>query len=130
MARLVPASKPLPAGWQTQVLSSLGVKPTAQAQARLTSFQEREGGSTHNTASFNPLDTKLPEPGSVGYSSARPRTGLEEVQAYPNWASGQKATVATLRQYPSIVAWLRNGVSTARSKAAFSKFSNKGYVAP
>jgi hypothetical protein len=109
--RMVAASgaTALPAGWELCVLQGVTAPATQANVDNLDEWQAAEGGSTNNSAAFNPFNTlrmtdvnNAPLPGSVS-SNGFP--------AYPNWLTGCAATVATLLQPNmwSITAALRAG---------------------
>lgn len=91
------------------VLKQLHAPATKQNIQYILSWAQREGGSTNNTAAYNFLNTKMPAPGSVGYTSGRSGTGYSEVQSYPSMKAGIDATVATLKSYPSITSSFQSG---------------------
>ncbi len=95
---------PLPTGWETDILNSIGAPVTPQNIQDLDVWQKMEGGSTLNSASYNPLDTTQRGPGSSSMNSVG-------VQAYPDWSTGLAATSQTLEYgyYKSIVADLLSG---------------------
>ena len=106
---------PLPPGWELCVLEGLAAPVTPANIADLDEWQAAEGGSTNNTAAFNPFNslrttdlTGAPIPG-VDTSNNFP--------AFSTWAAGCSATVATLYQ-PNmwvITAALRAGNVTPAS---------------
>ena len=88
---------PLPPGWELCVLQGLGAPATANNVADLDEWQAAEGGSTNNSAAFNPYNTLRTTdstgaaiPGTVGSGNGFP--------AFSSWAAGCSATVATLFQ--------------------------------
>lgn len=81
---------PLPTGWEADILNALGAPVTPNNVGNLDIWQRVEGGSTNNREAYNPFNTKLPQPGSINEGSG--------LQAYPDWATGLHATVATLEQ--------------------------------
>jgi hypothetical protein len=88
---------PLPSGWELCVLQGLGAPATAANVADLDEWQAAEGGSTNNSAAFNPYNTLrttdstgVAIPGAVGSGNGFP--------AFPSWAAGCSATIATLFQ--------------------------------
>ena len=90
------ADTPLPPGWELCVLEGLAAPATPANIADLDEWQAAEGGSTNNTAAFNPFNslrttdvTGAPIPG-VDTSNNFP--------AFSTWAAGCSATVATLFQ--------------------------------
>ena len=95
--------------YRVALLHKLGM-PVTKANLRfLDTWQRFEGGGTHNTATFNFMNTKRPFGGSV---NAPGLTGMAfGVQAYPDFATGIGATAATLRNgyYPNILAGLKSG---------------------
>ena len=106
---------PLPPGWELCVLEGVAAPATGANIADLDEWQAAEGGSTNNTAAFNPFNslrttdvTGAPIPG-VDTSNNFP--------AFSTWAAGCSATVATLYQ-PNmwvITAALRAGNVTPAS---------------
>ncbi len=115
----------LPAGWAEDVLDGIGAPHTRENIAFLQAWQRREGGSTNNTASYNPLCTTLRATGSVSMNKVG-------VQAYPDWATGCKATVDTLLKpaYKPLVTFLRAGGGGQRSAGfdkAFKTWSGGAY---
>ncbi len=109
------AYTPLPPAWELCVLEGLAAPATPANIADLDEWQAAEGGSTNNTAAFNPFNslrttdvTGAPIPG-VDTSNNFP--------AFSTWAAGCSATVATLYQ-PNmwvITAALRAGNVTPAS---------------
>jgi hypothetical protein len=90
------AFTPLPPGWELCVLEGVTAPATAANVADLDQWQAAEGGSTNNTAAFNPFNslrttdpTNAPIPGT---------TSANGFPAFPTWADGCEATVATLFQ--------------------------------
>jgi hypothetical protein len=75
-----------------QALLGLLGEPITDANVQaVTAWEAAEGGNWHNTASYNPLNTTLREPGSVSVNSAG-------VQAYTSWNQGLDATASTLQE--------------------------------
>ena len=109
---------PLPAGWELCVLEGLSAPATPANVTDLDEWQAAEGGSTNNTAAFNPFNT-----GRTTDTNGAPIPGVSSsangFPAFANWAGGCSATVATLFQ-PNmwvITAALRSG--TVAPPAAF-----------
>ena len=48
---------PLPPGWELCVLAGVGAPATRANVANLDEWQAAEGGSTNNTAAYNPFNT-------------------------------------------------------------------------
>lgn len=91
------------------LLKALGISQQSQAIADLVRWEAQEGGNWANSAKFNPLNTTLLMPGSsvmAGGSGAG-------VQAYTSWSQGLSATVDTLKNYPTILAALRENANLA-----------------
>ena len=94
------ASGMTPAQFATAVLQGIGAPTTAQNIQTVTDWASAEGGAgpewgiPTNTDAYNPLNTDLPEPGSVSTNSAT-------VQSYPNWAEGVQGTEQTLENTPA-----------------------------
>jgi hypothetical protein len=104
-----PGATALPAGWELCVLQGVTAPATQANVDDLDEWQAAEGGSTNNSAAYNPFNTlrmtdvnNAPIPGSIS-SNGFP--------AYANWLAGCAATVATLLQPNmwSITAALRAG---------------------
>ena len=95
-----------PRSWARALLSGTGLPRTACNLAAITAWEAAEGGNWENTATYNPLNTTQPEPGSSSMNSVN-------VQAYTSWPEGFTATVTTLDNgnYPGILSALRAGNS-------------------
>lgn len=87
---------PLPPGWELCVLQGVSAPVTAPNVADLDEWQAAEGGSTNNTAAFNPYNTLR----MTDVTGARlpGTTSANGFPAFPTWAAGCAATVATLLQ--------------------------------
>ncbi len=102
-----------------EILHGIGAPVTGGNLRRLAAWAKAEGGS----ASFNPFNTTLNEPGATAYNSFGPG-GKYHVRNYPNAAVGVKATDDTLlftgggQHYRELVAVLRNPNSTDAQFAA------------
>jgi hypothetical protein len=109
------AYTPLPPGWELCVLEGLAAPATPANVADLDEWQAAEGGSTNNTAAFNPFNSLR----TTDLTGA-PITGVDTSNNFPafsTWAAGCSATVATLYQ-PNmwvITAALRAGNVTPAS---------------
>ena len=102
-------STPLPPGWELCVLQGLSAPATQPNITDLDEWQAAEGGSTNNTAAFNPFNTLRTT--TITGAPIPATTSANGFPAYANWPSGCAATVATLVQ-PNmwvIVAGLRAG---------------------
>lgn len=87
---------PLPPGWELCVLEGVGAPATAANVADLDEWQAAEGGSTNNTAAYNPFNTER-----TTDATNAPIPGVDSANgfpAFPSWAAGCSATVATLFQ--------------------------------
>src|SRR5271156_7254321 len=123
------ADTPLPPGWELCVLEGLAAPATPANIADLDEWQAAEGGSTNNTAAYNPFNslrttdaTNAPIPG-VDSANGFP--------AFPTWAAGCSATVATLFQ-PNmwvITAALRAGNITPQA-AFLAEVDQSQWCAP
>lgn len=73
----------------------------------MISWGHAEGGSVTNEAHFNPLNTMQEEKGSLKFGTTEAGPG---VQAYPNAATGEKATLDALNNghYKNLVRALAN----------------------
>jgi len=100
---------PLPAGWELCILQGVSAPVTAQNVADLDEWQLAEGGSTDNTAAFNPYNTlRLTDVNDAPLPGTPSANGFP---AFATWPAGCAATVATLLQanMVPIVAALRAG---------------------
>ncbi len=88
---------PLPPGWELCVLEGVGAPATANNVADLDEWQAAEGGSTNNSAAFNPYNT-LRTTDSTGAAIPGTVDSGNGFPAFPSWAAGCSATVATLFQ--------------------------------
>lgn len=94
-----------PETWADALLKNLGLPVTPGNERAIVSWEKAEGGNWHNSATFNPLNTTQPEPGSHG-------TGTQgNIQAYTSWEQGLQGTVQTLTngRYANILTQLRGG---------------------
>ena len=87
---------PLPPGWELCILEGLSAPATAANVSDLDEWQAAEGGSTNNTAAFNPYNTlRMTDVTGTKLPGATSANGFP---AFPTWAAGCAATVATLFQ--------------------------------
>ncbi len=87
---------PLPPGWELCILQGVSAPATAANIADLDEWQAVEGGSTNNTAAFNPYNTRRTTDRS---GAPLPLTlSSNGFPAFDNWLAGCAATVATLLQ--------------------------------
>ncbi len=87
---------PLPPGWELCVLQGVSAPVTAENVVDLDQWQAAEGGSTNNTAAYNPFNTRR-----MTDASGAPIPGVLSANGFPafaNWAAGCTATVTTLFQ--------------------------------
>jgi hypothetical protein len=109
------ADTPLPPGWELCVLEGVAAPATAANIADLDEWQAAEGGSTNNTAAYNPFNS-LRATDVTGAAIPVVDTS-NNFPAFSTWAAGCSATVATLYQ-PNmwvITAALRAGNVTPAS---------------
>jgi hypothetical protein len=108
---------PQPAGWESEVLAGIGAPVNASTRGFLDLWHKYEGGS----ASFNPLNTTLYEPGATAYNTL---PGGGHVYNYPTEPAGVQATVATLKggggRYSDVVNALVSGQPFAYTRAGGS----------
>ena len=100
---------PLPPGWELCVLQGVSAPATPADVADLDAWQVAEGGSTNNTAAYNPFNT-----GRTIDATGAPIPGAVSSSGFPAWATwpeGCEATATTLLQPNmwSITAALRAG---------------------
>jgi hypothetical protein len=120
---------PLPPGWELCVLEGISAPATAANVADLDEWQAAEGGSTNNTAAFNPFNTQRTT--DVTNASIPGVVSTNGFPAFPTWAAGCSATVATLYQ-PNmwvITAALRAGNVTP-SSAFLAVVDQSSWCAP
>jgi hypothetical protein len=98
----------LPPGWELCILQGTNAPLTADNVAALDGWQVEEGGSTNNTAAYNPFNTGRT---SDITGAPLPTVASPGFPAFANWLAGCAATVATLLQpnMATIVAGLRAG---------------------
>lgn len=103
------AGTALPGGWELCILQGLNAPATQANVADLDEWQAAEGGSTNNTAAYNPFNTgRTTDVNGAPVPAVRSANGFP---AFQNWLAGCTATVATLLQPNmwSITAALRAG---------------------
>jgi hypothetical protein len=89
------ADTPLPAGWELCILQGVGAPATQANVADLDEWQLAEGGSTNNTAAYNPFNTGRTTDVNNTPLPTAPSSGFP---AFTDWISGCAATVATIVQ--------------------------------
>ena len=87
---------PLPAGWQLCVLQGLLAPATQANVSDLAAWQDAEGGSTNNTAAYNPFNTRRTT--NVANQPLPNVISSNGFPAFANWSAGCAATVATIVQ--------------------------------
>ena len=94
--------------WAALLLGKLGYSASRATVTGLVAWMLAEGGWYANGATFNPLNTTEPAPGSTTINSVG-------VRAYVSLEQGLSATVATLRngRYPGVLIVLANGGAPA-----------------
>jgi hypothetical protein len=100
---------PLPAGWELCILQGVSAPATPANVADLDEWQLAEGGSTNNSAAFNPFNSAR---ATDVFNTPLPLTSSANgFPAFTDWISGCAATVATILQpnMASIAAGLRAG---------------------
>lgn len=113
-ATLTAAGSYTPGSWARALLHGGGWQATSCNVAAVIAWEAAEGGHWHNKARYNPLNDKLPEPGS--------KNAVGKVQAYTSWAQGLRATLASLGgpDYGQIRSALMAGNNAAPVAAAIS----------
>jgi hypothetical protein len=90
------ADTPLPAGWELCILQGVGAPATQADVADLDEWQLAEGGSTNNSAAYNPFNTgRTTDVNNTPLPLAISANGFP---AFTDWISGCAATVATILQ--------------------------------
>lgn len=99
----------LPPAWELCILQGLGAPATSANIVNLDEWQAAEGGSTNNSAAYNPFNTLRTT--DVNNAPLPLTISSNGFPAYANWLAGCSATVATLLQPNmwSITAALRAG---------------------
>jgi hypothetical protein len=117
-----PASSSL-SSWIKTLLTALGAPLTTANINSISSWVTIEQGSATTGGSNNPLNTTQPASGATSINS-------KGVKAYKTAAEGIAATVATIQQYPQILAALKSGKGLCGSSLAssFSEWSGGGYT--
>ena len=87
---------PLPPGWELCVLAGLDAPASPANVADLNEWQAAEGGSTNNTAAYNPFNTARTT--DVLGTPLPYATAAGGFPGFPDWLTGCSATVATLLQ--------------------------------
>ncbi len=86
-----------PVGWESSLLQQLGDPDTQASEQFFDDWAQTEHGNTKvwgtngTGMAFNPFDTTLDEPGAVSGNSVG-------VKNYPDWTTGETATISTLEQ--------------------------------
>jgi hypothetical protein len=99
----------LPPGWELCLLQGVGAPVTQDNVADLDEWQLAEGGSTNNSAAYNPFNTlRMTDVNNAALPAVISSNGFP---AFGTWVAGCAATVATLLQpnMTSIVAALKAG---------------------
>lgn len=87
---------PLPDGWELCVLQGVAGPATQNNVADLDEWQAAEGGSTNNTAAYNPFNTSRTT--DVNNNPLPEIISANGFPAFADWISGCAATVATIMQ--------------------------------
>ncbi len=123
------ADTPLPPGWELCVLAGVTAPVTPANVADLDEWQAAEGGSTNNTAAYNPFNTlRTTDTTGAPIPSVASANGFP---AFATWQAGCDATVATLFQpnmWP-ITAALRSG-NVAPAAAFLAVVDQSSWCAP
>ncbi|HEX3333859.1 MAG TPA: hypothetical protein VHS57_05930 [Acidimicrobiales bacterium] len=118
----------LPSGWELCILQETNAPLTPENVADLDGWQVQEGGSTNNTAAYNPFNTgRTTDAGG----NPLPTVGSSGFPAFANWLAGCAATTATLLQpnMATIVAALRAG-NVSPSAAFLALVDQSQWCAP
>lgn len=86
----------LPPGWELCILEGIGAPATQDNVANLDEWQDAEGGSTNNSAAYDPFNTRRMTDSNNGPLPAV--ISSNGFPAFATWAAGCAATVATLLQ--------------------------------
>lgn len=108
------------------ILAGIGAPDTqANAQSVADWIAIEQGGKWPPSASFNPMNTTLAEPGATSFNSVN-------VRNYTSWQQGIAATDQTLLSgYPAIVSAFKGGAGILNPSSAIQqellKWSGNGY---
>jgi hypothetical protein len=93
-----------PQAWASAFLGIIGEPRTPCNLAAIEAWETAEGGAWSNSATYNPLNTAQPEPGSYPVNS-------DGVQAYPSWQEGLAGNAAAITNglYGPVLAALSAG---------------------
>jgi hypothetical protein len=86
---------PLPPEWELCVLKGIGANSTHDDVVNLDAWQVAEGGSTNNTAAYNPFNTRQV---TDAKGAPLPVSSTDGFPGFATWDAGCAATVATLLQ--------------------------------
>ncbi|HEY6472920.1 MAG TPA: hypothetical protein VIY26_08520 [Acidimicrobiales bacterium] len=120
---------PLPDGWELCVLQGVAGPATQNNVADLDEWQTAEGGSTNNSAAYNPFNTSRTT--DVNNAALPETSSSNGFPAFSDWISGCAATVATIMQpnMTSILAALRAG-NVAPPQAFLAVVDQSQWCAP
>ncbi len=90
------ADTPLPAGWELCILQGVGAPATQANVADLDEWQLAEGGSTNNSAAYNPFNTSRTT--DVNNTPLPLTISANGFPAFTDWIAGCAATVSTILQ--------------------------------
>ncbi|HEX4176052.1 MAG TPA: hypothetical protein VHY81_09050 [Acidimicrobiales bacterium] len=90
------ADTPLPAGWELCILQGVGAPATQANVANLDEWQLAEGGSTNNSAAYNPFNTSRTT--DVNNTPLPLTISANGFPAFTDWIAGCAATVSTILQ--------------------------------
>jgi hypothetical protein len=90
------AATALPAGWELCILQGVGAPATQANVANLDEWQLAEGGSTNNSAAYNPFNTSRTT--DVNNTPLPLTISANGFPAFTDWIAGCAATVATILQ--------------------------------
>jgi hypothetical protein len=120
---------PLPDGWELCVLQGVAGPATQNNVADLDEWQAAEGGSTNNTAAYNPFNTSRTT--DVNNAALPEIISSNGFPAFSDWISGCAATVATIMQpnMAPILAALRAG-NVSPPQAFLAEVDQSQWCAP
>ncbi len=91
-----PGDTMLPAGWELCVLQGLAAPATQANVDNLDEWQAAEGGSTNNSAAYNPFNTRRTT--DLNNAPLPEAISANGFPAFSTWLAGCAATVATMLQ--------------------------------
>jgi hypothetical protein len=119
-----------PRDFAVALLSGLGLPLTLNNIAAMVSAQAIEGGFSHNTATYNPLNITQPAKGSSTAQGFGTAANPANIQAYPDWPTALSATIALFKNglYNDILASFQKSADPQTTLAVWAKNPSYGWT--